>query len=87
MATLDPKTNVWGLDRLEFYQKHHHNINQTKSLTKQLLIWTKMPTFKDKFNENHYFRNLWRFLHLVPPSVFSGGHLSIDRLFDSFLKT
>ena len=26
MATLDPKTNVWGLYRSEFYQKHYHNI-------------------------------------------------------------
>ena len=41
-------------------------------MTKQLLKWTKTPTFKDKFDEK---------------SLFSVGHLSIDRLFDSFFKS
>ena len=37
--------------------------------------------------KNHYFLHLQRFLHLVPHSVWSGGHLSIDHLFDSFFQT
>ena len=54
MATIDPKTNVGGLNRSEIYQKHHHNIikpNHDKTADK----WTKTPTFKDKFDEKSLF--------------------------------
>ncbi len=37
--------------------------------------------------KKNYFPNLQRFCHLVPTSVWPGGHLGIDHLFDSFFKT
>ena len=47
MATIAPKTNVGGLNRSEFYQKHHHNIIKPNH--------DKTPTFKDKFDEKSLF--------------------------------
>ena len=46
------------------------------------LIWNKKTTFNDKIDEKWLFPQ-----SLVPPSVWSGGHLIIDRLFDFFFKT
>ena len=45
------------------------------------LIWNKKTTFNDKIDEKSLFPK-----SLVPPSVWSGGHLIIDRLFEFFLN-
>ena len=54
MAKIDQKTNVGGLIRSEFYQKHHHNMikpNHDKISAKM----EKTPTFKYKFDEKSFF--------------------------------
>ena len=47
----------------------------------QLLNLKKKTTFNDKIDEKSLFPK-----SLVPPSVWSGGHLIIDRLFEFFLN-
>ncbi len=50
MAIFNLKTSFWGLNRLEFHQKHKYYItkpNQTKTAAQV----EKMSTFNDKYGE------------------------------------
>ena len=54
MATLDPKTNVCGLNRSKFHQKHKYYItkpNQPETAAKV----EKTPTFYNKIDEKSLF--------------------------------
>ena len=50
MANLDLMTNVWGLNRSEFHQKHKYYIAKPKQAITVAQV-KKTSTFKDKIVE------------------------------------